>query len=211
MVARMRLERAANLLRTVPKLSITAAAMEVGFSSAPVFSRAFKKHFGVSARQWDRKGPLEKSNNGQFRDEFPRYNIDELESFGFTVKIRSLPKQRLAYIRVDNAYSSFDRRTPVLYCTLQDDNIIGKVPDYYQSSHFPMAAHSTIPERGASFHSRSIHPRSYTISTSIQCFKRGILGGIIKLVRVNFRRRIRPFPLDRLYQGFVTCNFFRVT
>src|SRR3982750_1375282 len=46
MVVRMRLERAANLLRTVPKLSITAAAFEVGFSSVSVFSRAFKKQFG---------------------------------------------------------------------------------------------------------------------------------------------------------------------
>lgn len=81
MVVRMRLERAANLLRTVPRLSITAAAFEVGFSSVSVFSRAFRKHFGVSARQWDRKSPLENSKNGQFRDEFPRYTLEDLESF----------------------------------------------------------------------------------------------------------------------------------
>src|SRR4030095_12344290 len=59
MVVRMRLERGANWFRTVPSLSITAAAFEVGFSSVSVFSRAFRKHFGVSARQWDRKTPLE--------------------------------------------------------------------------------------------------------------------------------------------------------
>ena len=41
MVVRMRLERAANLLRMVPRLSITAAAFEAGFSSPSVFSRAF--------------------------------------------------------------------------------------------------------------------------------------------------------------------------
>ncbi len=75
MVVRMRLERAANLLRTVPRLSITAAAFEVGFSSVSVFSRAFRKHFGVSARQWDRQSPLENSKNGQFSDEFPRYTF----------------------------------------------------------------------------------------------------------------------------------------
>jgi AraC family transcriptional regulator len=109
MVVRMRLERAADLLRTVPKLSITAAASEAGFSSAPVFSRAFKKQFRVSARQWDRKSALENSKNGQFRDEFPRYTLEDLESFGFEVKIRSIPKQRLAYIRVHDAYRSFDR------------------------------------------------------------------------------------------------------
>src|SRR6266542_7028047 len=63
MVVRMRLERSANLLRTVPKLSITAAAFEVGFSSVSVFSRAFRKHFGVNARRWDRRSPLENSKN----------------------------------------------------------------------------------------------------------------------------------------------------
>ena len=79
MVVRMRLERAANLLRSVPKLSITAAAFEVGFRSISVFSRAFKNHFGVSAGQWDRKRALENSKNGQFRDEFPRYTLEDLE------------------------------------------------------------------------------------------------------------------------------------
>src|SRR3982750_3595417 len=70
MVVRMRLERAANLLRTVPRLSITAAAFEAGFSSVPVFSRSFKKQFGLNARQWDRQSPLENSKNGQFRDQY---------------------------------------------------------------------------------------------------------------------------------------------
>ncbi len=109
MVVRMRVERAANLLRTVPSLSISAAAFEAGFSSASVFSRAFRKHFGITARQWDRQGSLENSKNGQFRDEFPRYTLAELESERFEVKIRSLPKQRLAYIRVHDSYRSFSR------------------------------------------------------------------------------------------------------
>jgi AraC family transcriptional regulator len=109
MVLRLRLQRAANLLRTVPKLSITAAAFETGFSSSSVFSRAFKKHYGLSARQWDRQSPLENSKNGQFSGEFPRYTLDDLEGFGFEVRVRSLPKQRLAYIRVYDSYGTFDR------------------------------------------------------------------------------------------------------
>lgn len=116
MVLRLRLERAADLLRATPKLSVTAAALEAGFSSVPVFSRAFKKHYGVTARQWDRKSPLEKnSKNSQFREAFPRYTLEELESFGFEVKLRSLPKQRLAYIRVHDAYSSFERIKDAYY------------------------------------------------------------------------------------------------
>lgn len=116
MVVRMRVERAANLLRTVPKLSITAAALEVGFSSVPVFSRAFKKHFGVSARQWDKKSSLKKDGkNSQFREEFPRYTIEALEAFQFKVNLRTLPEQRLAYIRVYDAYSSFSRVKDAYY------------------------------------------------------------------------------------------------
>jgi AraC family transcriptional regulator len=110
MVLRMRVERAANLLRTVPKLSITAAAFESGFSSASVFSRAFKKQFGITAREWDRKSALEKnSKNGQFREEFPRYTLEDLQGCGFEVRVRSQPAQRLAYIRVHDAFRSFDR------------------------------------------------------------------------------------------------------
>ena len=115
MVVRVRLERAADLLRTVPKLSITAAAFEAGFSSVSVFSRAFRKQFGVTARQWDRKRELENSKNGQFRDEFPRYTLEDLESYEFNVVLRSLPEQRLAFIRVYDAYSSFTRIKDAYY------------------------------------------------------------------------------------------------
>jgi AraC family transcriptional regulator len=47
MVVRLRLERAAVLLRASPELSITQAAFESGFQSGAVFSRAFKKRFGL--------------------------------------------------------------------------------------------------------------------------------------------------------------------
>jgi AraC family transcriptional regulator len=115
MVVRLRLERAADLLRSVPRLSITAAAYEVGFSSVPVFSRAFRKRYGINARSWDRQSPLENSKNGQFADEFPRYTLDELQRFGFDVKLSSVPTQRLAYIRVHDSYSSFDRIKDAYY------------------------------------------------------------------------------------------------
>ena len=115
MVVRMRLERAANLLRSIPKLSITAVASEAGFSSVSVFSRAFKKHFGVSAGQWDRRSALENSKNRQFRDEFPRYTLEDLERYEFKVNLRSLPEQRLAYIRVYDSYSSFSRIKDAYY------------------------------------------------------------------------------------------------
>lgn len=110
---RLRLERAASLLRAKPKLSVTEAAFACGFKSAPVFSRAFKKHYGLNARQWDRQHPLKNSKNGQVLDGFHRYTIEHLSDFaerdGIKVHLRSLPAQRLAYIWVYDAYQAGSR------------------------------------------------------------------------------------------------------
>lgn len=113
MVVRLRLERAASLLRATPDLSITDAAFECGFKSVPVFSRAFKNQFGLNARGWDRQSPLKNSKNGQVMDSFPRYTIEHLSELAqqdeFEVQVRSLPEQRLAYIRVYDSYSQFSK------------------------------------------------------------------------------------------------------
>jgi len=113
MVVRLRLERAATLLRATPTLAITAAAFESGFSSVAVFSRAFKKQYGLNASQWDRQSPLENSKNGQVLEGFPRYTLEHLSEFDgqekFDVQVRSLPEQRLAYIRVYDSYSDYRR------------------------------------------------------------------------------------------------------
>ena len=111
MATRFRLERAASLLRASPRLSITDAAFECGFRSVSVFSRTFKKHYGMNAREWDRQSPLKNSKNGKVLDGFPRYTLERLSDFArqdrFEVSLRSLPAQRLAYIRVYDSYSRF--------------------------------------------------------------------------------------------------------
>ena len=113
MVVRLRLERAAVLLRSSPELSITNAAFVSGFKSGSVFSRAFKRQYGLNARQWDRQHPLKNSKNGQVLESFPRYTLETLTVFAeqdeFDVQLRFLPKQRLAYIRIYDSYSKFSR------------------------------------------------------------------------------------------------------
>ncbi|HSL28679.1 MAG TPA: AraC family transcriptional regulator [Anaerolineales bacterium] len=115
MVVRLRLERAASLLRSSPKLSLTEAAFASGFKSISVFSRAFKKQYGLNAREWDRQSPLKNSKNGQVLDGFPRYTLEKLSDFAekdeFEVSLSSLPEQRLAYIRVYDSYSDFRKIT----------------------------------------------------------------------------------------------------
>jgi AraC family transcriptional regulator len=51
-VARLRVEKAANMLLLYPSMSVTAVALDCGFSGSASFARAFKGHFGVSASAW---------------------------------------------------------------------------------------------------------------------------------------------------------------
>jgi AraC family transcriptional regulator len=119
LVIRFRLERATALLRASPSLSITDTAFECGFKSVSVFSRAFKKRYGITSSQWDRQSPLKHSKNGKVLEGFPRYTIENLSDFaerdGLEVRIRSLPAQRLAYIRVYDSYSKFSRIKDAYY------------------------------------------------------------------------------------------------
>lgn len=123
MVVRLRLERVVALLRSTPELSITDAAFECGFKSVAVFSRAFKRQYGFNARQWDRQHPLKNSKNGQVHEGFPRYTLEHLSDFAdkdeFKVQIRSLPEQRLAYIRVYDSYSKFSKVVEAYYSLIE--------------------------------------------------------------------------------------------
>lgn len=51
-VQRLRVERAATMLLVNPATSITAIAIDCGFSSSATFARAFKEAFDMSATEW---------------------------------------------------------------------------------------------------------------------------------------------------------------
>lgn len=112
-VNRVRITRAAQLLRATPDLRILDAALACGYTSASGFSRAFRKQFGISPRQWDRQSPLQDSKIGQEPGDFPTYTLDNLADFAQTdipkVEVRSLPAQRLATIRVYDSYRDYRR------------------------------------------------------------------------------------------------------
>jgi AraC family transcriptional regulator len=111
-VVRLRLERAVALLKAAPTLPILEAALASGFNSASNFSRSFKRQYGLSPRQWDRRTPLhdkrQDRKNGQVFDGFPQYDHDDYEAMAregeVTVQVRELPRQQLAYVRVMNSY-----------------------------------------------------------------------------------------------------------
>lgn len=49
---RLRLERAAGQLRQDPIQSVTAIALDSGFSSSATFARTFRNHHGLGASDW---------------------------------------------------------------------------------------------------------------------------------------------------------------
>lgn len=51
-LAQWRLQLAANLLRDEPQLAMIAVAERVGYEAEAAFSRAFKRHLGVSPASW---------------------------------------------------------------------------------------------------------------------------------------------------------------
>src|SRR5215471_8009967 len=87
-VRRVRLERAALLMRTSPRKRITDVALETGFGGTAEFSRAFKNHFDRTASSWDRRSPLEKSKICKDPEAHSFYSVEELESWKAQSNIR---------------------------------------------------------------------------------------------------------------------------
>lgn len=59
---RLRLERAAGLLMSNPKIPISQIASDCGFSDQAAFSRAFKLNFGKTPVQWRKEKTIYESN-----------------------------------------------------------------------------------------------------------------------------------------------------
>ncbi len=109
-VRRVRLERAAQLLKATPKRRITDVALEVGFAGLAEFSRAFKAHFGLNASAWDRRAPLEKSKICKAPGDLTLYPLEELEqqqqAFGWRVRIGKMDRCRFVYVRIFDAFEN---------------------------------------------------------------------------------------------------------
>jgi AraC family transcriptional regulator len=107
-VNRLRLERAVALLRAQPKMPITRVALDTGFVRVETFSRAFRKQYGIAARTWDRQSPLKDRKIDQVTSEFPFYTVAALQEVDeqgeFSVELREMPVQPVAFIRVSNSF-----------------------------------------------------------------------------------------------------------
>jgi len=109
-VRRVRLERAASLLRASPQKRITDVALETGFGGTAEFSRAFKNHFDRTASSWDRRSPLEKSKICKDPKTLPFHTLEELQRWKARTKARirviRFNSFRYVYSRIYDAYSN---------------------------------------------------------------------------------------------------------
>jgi AraC family transcriptional regulator len=100
-INRLRIERAATLLLT-RKNTITHIAFSCGFNDSATFSRAFKKHFSISASQWRKK------KNSKIRQDFTRRPLyfcmntplgDGQSEKAVAIEERQLDQMAILYIR----------------------------------------------------------------------------------------------------------------
>ncbi|HOW85633.1 MAG TPA: GyrI-like domain-containing protein [Candidatus Aminicenantes bacterium] len=121
-VLRIRAERAAGALLSDPKATITAIALDHGYSSSAAFARAFRDRFGMSASEWRRGGGrpapragASKSKKGQTvrkirkapgrafgypageRSRFPRRM--PMSNVKIDVEVKDLPALEVSYVR----------------------------------------------------------------------------------------------------------------
>lgn len=104
---RIRMQKAARLLR-FSKNSLAHIASECGFSDATSLSRLFRQYFGITPREY--KNGIAIKNSKIRQDLYPvnayycSPDQEELER-KYPVEIRSIPKRRIAYIRVGDAFT----------------------------------------------------------------------------------------------------------
>ena len=129
-VRRLRLERAAHKLVYSPSASITAIALDAGFSSSESFARAFRDCFGVTASEWRTRAQLDTDGEFSIADRKigqvirkPAHSIDVQATYGpsgtiswrltmnqpskltATVEVHNRPAVRVAYLRHIGPYA----------------------------------------------------------------------------------------------------------
>lgn len=118
-IQRVRLERAAILIASNKKESISEIALSCGFSDISIFSRNFKKQFGITASDYR----SEKSNISQVNSNKQQAEAQSIQYFctssntikwktsmkqQLNVEVKDLPAMTLAYVRHIGPYKGDD-------------------------------------------------------------------------------------------------------
>ena len=128
-IQRVRLDKAAGQLVNNPKKSITAVALDCGFSGSPAFARAFREAFGMSASEWRAGGHKRHRNVGKTdskKGQAPRKIPIESDTFSFyfdsetqnlvwrmkvkdgnpiQIEVKDMPEFHVVYVRHTGPYA----------------------------------------------------------------------------------------------------------
>lgn len=119
-INRIRLEKAASLIATSRKDSITEIAYKCGFTDISVFSRNFKSYFGISASRYrsEKSNLSQADSNGQQAEDKPSmyfcYDLQIIKwrtsmKLNKSVEVKKLPKMTVAYIRHIGPYKGDEK------------------------------------------------------------------------------------------------------
>lgn len=122
-ISRVRLEKAAMLIRSNKDETISEIAYRCGFSDISIFSRNFKNYFKVSASKYraikSKNSNISQldSNNNQSEQRVTQYFCPELKTIKWrttmelnkSVEIKEFPKMTVAYIRHIGPYKGDDK------------------------------------------------------------------------------------------------------
>ena len=137
-IGRLRIEKAAFLLLTRPKKSITEIAMDCGFADSASFARSFKEHFNMSASLWRQTKSHDQSNISKIKSKNcqllgnQRKEISASSTYidyrnnsqvwminmvhrSRTVEVKDLAEMTVAYVRHIGPYESNARLFERLY------------------------------------------------------------------------------------------------
>lgn len=134
-IKRIRAQKAASMLISNPKLSITEIALDCGYQSSAVFSRAFREYFNISPSDFRNRKFNENSNIRQMNSNFLQtiskgseewqvssnyfsgVNFDQQtkRSIAMKVEIREIPETTVAYIRHIGPYAGDGKLFEMLF------------------------------------------------------------------------------------------------
>lgn len=115
-IQRIRIEKAAHQLKFQKQKSITAIALDCGFSNSASFARTFKEYFAMSATAWRKTPEPRFSKNCKVQSKswqknsissmyidpetnHAQWNLDMLTRKNVTIEVRDFPEVQLAYLR----------------------------------------------------------------------------------------------------------------
>ena len=104
-ILRLRIEKAAALLLISGRKNLTDIAFSCGFNDSATFSRAFKKHFGISASSWKKAENSKIHQDFQNKSDYSEVNEKLTKKISpVKTELRIIPEMTIAYVRYTGRY-----------------------------------------------------------------------------------------------------------